>query len=320
MACEQSVVAAPGTYSVTVESFESVSCDPGFELCSCDAASSPGSCEFQQASPSTPHDLRTASFDFPQDTFVVLTFESPPLSPAAGPGSISGREQRPPNGLQPGWVNGQNRGDTSPLVSDLNRTMPSRLQGRWRGLDQPVERLKVGDSWALFTEGEPEFGNAPFILDGLIYTHGCTLDFVTHQCRIARVSLDSVADRSTWRFYDGEGWVPQLDQAAVVFEGGPIVSVGYNTTLDSWLMTYSSPYDTVVVGRVARRPEGPWSDEVPLFETTGEPQYDALHHPELSENDGAIEFITFSRSKGGLFETEQALWRVESAPGAHPPQ
>jgi len=73
--CEQSVVAAAGTYSVTVESFDAVSCDPVFTPCSCNTSFPNGSCEMRGATPSAPHAVRNASFVFPNDTLVELNFE-----------------------------------------------------------------------------------------------------------------------------------------------------------------------------------------------------------------------------------------------------
>src|SRR6185436_14424464 len=119
----------------------------------------------------------------------------------------------------------------------------------WDGLDQPVVRHRIGDSWLLFPKPEPEWANAPVVHDGYLYTFACPVDVFTRRCSLARVPLDAVDDRSAWRFFDGERYSENMDEAAELFDGGPIMEVGWNEALDRWLLVYSTSFDPAVYAR-----------------------------------------------------------------------
>jgi len=181
----------------------------------------------------------------------------------------------------------------------------------WRGLDQSVERQRVGDSWLLFPSGEPEYANAPTVHDGYLYAFACTGDFYSRPCTLGRVPLAEVATRASWRFYDGASWVADYHQARSLFEGAPIMSVVYAEALASWVLVYTPPFDAHVYARTAPQLEGPWSDAVALFQVDGDAPYDANVHAELAEDGGTTQYVTYSRPQGdALFATEHAVWRV----------
>jgi len=54
---------------------------------------------------------------------------------------------------------------------------------------------------------------------------------------------------------------------------------------------------------------GEWSRENVLYETGDDP-YDVNHHAELEEDDGRIQYVTYSRSSGEGFGTEFPLVRI----------
>jgi hypothetical protein len=187
--------------------------------------------------------------------------------------------------------------------------------GIWRGFDQPVERLRVGDSWLLFPAPEPEFMNAPIVHGAYLYTFGCVRDFVEHLCSLARVPIDAVANRSAWRVFDGKNWVHDLSRRRTLFVGAPIMSVSWNEALGRFLLVYSKPFDHEAYARTAEQLEGPWSEEAVLFKIPGEPAYDLNQHAELAEEGGRVVWLTYSRrTKRGLFGAEHVAWRVQLLP------
>lgn len=185
----------------------------------------------------------------------------------------------------------------------------------WRDPDELPERLRVADSWLLFPGSEPEYANAPIVFEGHLYAFGCVLgDGFSRPCTLARVPLAEVADRSAWRFFDGDGWAANYRDASTLFDGQPIMSVGWNAFLERFLLVYAPPFGHAVYARTATRLEGPWSEEVKLFDVPGESVYDAVHHPELAEADGRVEYVTYSRPiNRGWFGAEHVAWRVELA-------
>lgn len=188
----------------------------------------------------------------------------------------------------------------------------------WDSFDQTPRRPEVSPGrehpTLLFHEGEPEFGIAPRIIAGRLHIFACPSDGWERSCILGRAALDDVLVRAAWEFFDGDGWSEDWDQAADLFDGAPIMSVAWNDHLQAWTTVYAKPLADRVVLRTAPEITGPWSAEVTLFEAQrgGESWiYDAALHPEYAEENGRVQYITFSRPTGeGWFDAEFAVWRV----------
>ncbi|HET9402275.1 MAG TPA: hypothetical protein VFO34_15130 [Candidatus Acidoferrales bacterium] len=70
------------------------------------------------------------------------------------------------------------------------------------------------------------------------------------------------------------------------------------------------------MARTAPAPEGPWSDELKIFQAArpqdGTNVYDAQAHPEYSEDGSRVMFITYSRATAP-FASEIRIVRLEFA-------
>lgn len=184
----------------------------------------------------------------------------------------------------------------------------------WRGLDQPVVRQRMPNgSWLLFPgDVDLEWSNAPTVFDDHLFTFGCPQAGLSRPCSLARVPLASVADRTAWRFWDGHDWSADPDDRVVLFEGAPIMSVSFVAALDRWLLVYSDPFSIEAEARTAPALTGPWSRSVTLHRAVGEDaHYDVVHHADLQEQNGAVQWITWSRHTEGWFGSEHVLLRVE---------
>ena len=185
----------------------------------------------------------------------------------------------------------------------------------WKGLDQPVQRHRIGDSWLLFPSHELEWANAPLAHDGYLYAFACPRDDWDHTCRLGRAPLESPDDRTTWRYFDGETWSPVSSRAATLFNGAPIMSASFVAAIDRWLVIYSEPFSEDIVLRSAPDLVGPWSAPAVLFAEHGEPPYDVVHHPELEQDGGLVQYVTYSQpTSNGWFGAEHVLWRVVLEP------
>lgn len=200
------------------------------------------------------------------------------------------------------------------LYGLYNDELPSGIGiASWAGLDQPVVRHTIDDSWLLFPAPEVEWAAAPVIYGDWLYAFGCPLRGLSRPCMLARAPLEDPSDRSAWRFWAGEGWSSSQADADELFQGAPIMEVSWNRALDRWLLVYSEPFDNDVVARTAEYLQGPWSAEEVLFTAPGEPPYDAVHHADLEQDEGRIQYITYSQPTTGWFGSEHVLWRVELA-------
>jgi hypothetical protein len=170
----------------------------------------------------------------------------------------------------------------------------------------------------LFTEGEPAFGSAALTVGDTLYAYGCSTSDFAVACKLGRVDLGSVTDRSAWTFYAGNGvWSSQIGDAIGVFTGNSILNVSWNAYLQQYVAVYNSPLAQNVTMRTAPNPEGPWSREVKAFTALapaagGSPVSDAQAHPEYNVNGGQTMFVTYSRATGA-FSSEFHLVSVQVA-------
>ena len=152
------------------------------------------------------------------------------------------------------------------------------------------------------------FGSAALIRNDMLYVYGCEfeIELYTSPCLLARVKIDSILDRNQWQFFaSGKGWSANLADATQVFEGANMTSVFYNSYIERYIAVYSKPVSTDVMFRTSANPEGPWSASLKLFEAEAPVGgigwvYDALAHPEFSQDDGRIFYVSYSRTTGPL--------------------
>ncbi len=158
----------------------------------------------------------------------------------------------------------------------------------------------------LFSEAEPSFGSAALVVGNTLYAYGCNTSDFAVPCRLGRVDLGSVTDRSAWTFYAGNGvWSSQIGDAIATFTGNSILNVSWNDYLQQYVAVYNSPLSVNVVMRTAPNPEGPWSREVMAFTALapaagGSPVSDAQAHAEFNLNGGQTMFVSYSHATGAL--------------------
>jgi hypothetical protein len=150
--------------------------------------------------------------------------------------------------------------------------------------DPPVGRPIVGTVVAqrLFRPGEPSYGNSSVLRDGLVHAHQCTgpaeggFPDAYGPCTVGRVPVDQVADRASWRWWDGTSWTTSMEAAApMVLPDGPdgrsipvaAATVSRDEVHGVYVLAYSSwpGFTDRVAVRVAEAPEGPWTAPVTVF-------------------------------------------------------
>jgi len=190
----------------------------------------------------------------------------------------------------------------------------------WNDFMTPPERPIVAEGSAhptlLFGENEPNYGIAPVISDGKFHAFSCTGDGFVKPCTLGRVPVDQLQDRSAWTYWNGETFVKDMSDAEELFDGSDIMTLHFNEHVGMWTMIYSEPGTNNAIVRTAPEITGPYSDPAQLF--TGDRKtsegwiYDMAVHPEFSEEDGRVLYVSFSRPTGtGWFDSEIAVVRVE---------
>lgn len=193
----------------------------------------------------------------------------------------------------------------------------------WEGLEATPSRPEVRpdreESTLLWPVGEgwPAFGVAALIEDGKLYAYGCDGDGIAKRCKLARVDPADALELDAWRFYDGDGWSSEIDDAKTVFNAHTILSVHYNAYVGRYLAIYSGPLENDLYLRTAPAPEGPWSQEVLAAETVpgvGDAvNYSGMAHPEYAREGGRFELLSYHRGTGD-WASEIRLIELELAP------
>jgi hypothetical protein len=193
----------------------------------------------------------------------------------------------------------------------------------WKDPDGPVERpvFNYVESYPTIFFSESEqlgMGSASLVMGDEAYVYGCELgeDKLTKPCHLARVAFADILDKTAWTFYSGNGlWSPDGTQAKVIFYGNDMMSVSFNPYLNRYMAVYSEPLAAKAMLRTAVKPEGPWSEPVALF-TVDAPEnahgwvYDFLAHPEYSQDNGRIIYVTYTM-KLDQMRSETRLMAVE---------
>jgi len=188
----------------------------------------------------------------------------------------------------------------------------------WENIDSTPVRTEVrpgtDEPTLLFQKDDHAFTQGAIIVEGFLYAYACEVTFMAAPCRLGRVPVKDAVDRSEWRFsaWDGE-WTENI-QHHTVLQGGTMMSVHWNEHLGKYVAVHNAIVSADVVYHLADAPDGPWTGADLLF--TGTPtdaediwNYGGFAHPEFSEQDGKIEYITYYRP-GTRFDGEIRLVRV----------
>jgi hypothetical protein len=178
---------------------------------------------------------------------------------------------------------------------EFNFTILGTSLAIWRRFEAEPERPLIdgalGDARLLFSASEGEFA-VPILHAQYLYLFSCSgQGAAANGCRLARAALDQVFERSAWKFRGKHDWVDTADDADRLFDGSPNMTVVYNAHLGRFLASYIS-WGRIVL-RSAPQLEGPWSDEVTLYEPPEENAIHAQLHPEFAEGGGATEYMSY---------------------------
>ena len=180
---------------------------------------------------------------------------------------------------------------------------------------RPIENPGSPTPTLMWGGGDAGFIGGSVVDAGEMYSYGCRADWIVMHCGVARVALADALDKSQWRYYAGNGnWSANESDAVTVFDGGAAGnSVFYDTYLGEYVAIYAQPLNDDVMYRVADHPWGPWSDAGLLFTGrsgwNGNFDYAAFAHPEFSQLDGRVQYVTYVRDTGFL-QQEVRLVRV----------
>ncbi|MCH7724228.1 MAG: DUF4185 domain-containing protein [Bacteroidetes bacterium] len=177
------------------------------------------------------------------------------------------------------------------------------------GTNWDFKRIMFNDQTLFWNEQQPQFATSvlnDIDNNGFVYCYGVLKNPEgIQQCYIARVKPEKIASRSSYEYLvtENNSWEHNIKNAQVIFEGMPNeLSVSFNKHLNSYLAVHSLDLTGKIVARTAPKPWGPWSDYTELYQVNVERTIDLPYpvliyagkeHPELSEDNGRILYITY---------------------------
>lgn len=174
--------------------------------------------------------------------------------------------------------------------------------------DWNFKRVIFNNDYILWGKDEPKFASAIYFeqKENWLYLYGVLLDEnKVQQCYVARIKPDDIEHIDKYEYFNSEKsvWTKNLKEAKPIFSNVPNeLSFSYNKYLNCYLAIHSLDLTGKIVARTSQTPFGPWSEPIVLYEikTNREKElpYPALtyagkEHPELSDNDGKIIYITY---------------------------
>jgi hypothetical protein len=220
------------------------------------------------------------------------------------------------------------RYDDSPCTGVLGKPLGSgiavldmRTHGvtRLTATGHPVmQSIEGPDPTAFFPPGG-EFTASALTVGETAYVYGACTHF---GCKLARVTLAGIADRSGWTFFTGrdragaDRWSPDPARSVnTVAAGAAGHTVLWNPALRCF-MNLLLPYGTNRAEfQVGGSPFGPWSARRPLLDTAAparhQVNYALFGHAEYAEHGGLVQYVSYYQPDTGHVR----LVRVTFAPG-----
>lgn len=176
---------------------------------------------------------------------------------------------------------------------------------------EPLNGIE-GQDPTLFFPAATMYASAAVVAGRDVYVYGdCTDD---SRCRVARVPLAKITDRSAWRFHGGgDRWVRDpADAVAAVHAGGAGNTVFWNEALRAWVNLYMEFGSHQVRAQIGGAPYGPWSEPFRVADTDpGDygTNYAAHAHPEYAERDGLVQYVTYYQQFSGALKLLRVVFR-----------
>ncbi len=171
---------------------------------------------------------------------------------------------------------------------------------------RPILSPGSADPTLMWDSTEVAYGGGSTVVNDTLVSYGCVARFVTMRCRVARVPLADALVKAQWLYYAGNGvWSADPASAVSVLAGGAAGNtIFYNAYLGRFVAVYSGVFSDDVFLRVSKNAWGPWSVPTKLF--TGRPgwqgntSYAGQAHPEFSEQNGKVIYVTYAHTTGFL--------------------
>ena len=105
---------------------------------------------------------------------------------------------------------------------------------------------------------------------------------------LARVPVDQVLNTTSYQYWSDGTWTPVSQHLATPIVGGVAseLSVRYDATAGTWLMSYLEPVGGSIILRQSSSPQGVWSAGATLVDTADYPMaYGGFMHPWSTDKD-----------------------------------
>lgn len=161
-------------------------------------------------------------------------------------------------------------------------------------------------------QAEIGVGYEDFFIDGdyiYLFSHTNPQQWVYHT-HVARCALDDLKGyKGTWRFFDGQDWVPDRAQAATV---GEFTAEGFvKLQPGNYAAVSHPPVSGKLTVAFAERPEGPWTKPKDLYRIPQETNYWSYMsnvHGQLENGNYSVSYSTNAWNEGWATVWSDKYW------------
>ena len=171
---------------------------------------------------------------------------------------------------------------------------------------RPVQNPDVNAPEPTYMWGQDEQSyTGGYLVEGdMLYSYGGRGKGLSTLVFVARVPLADALDKSKWTYWAGKaGWSTDPLAAKNVYTGGAAGDTLFWSDYLGMYVTVFQPFlSNDVYYRVAHHPEGPWSEQAPMFtaQQGTDPSYAARVHTAYAKNGGQVQYITYVKNTGFL--------------------
>jgi len=124
-----------------------------------------------------------------------------------------------------------------------------------KGITRPIENPGSKTPTLMWGPKDVQYNSGALVVDDTVYSYGCVLGFLVHNCQVARVPLAGILDTTQWTYYAGNNnWSTNPADAVTIFQGGSAANqVFYDAYLGLYMNIYNPTAPPPLVSTAARQ-------------------------------------------------------------------
>ena len=162
------------------------------------------------------------------------------------------------------------------------------------------ERFQYRGDWIFWRNAGEDFHfGVQVLVEDYVYVFGSVRKGVQSEATLARVKLNSIADRDAYEYLASSepSWTPRFEESCSLGPSATEYSVSFNPYLGRYTMWFVDEYRKRLMLRTAQHIWGPYSDSLDLIGLPHAPHSDLIYlgfeHPRFRQQNGRKIFLSY---------------------------